>query len=272
MPDADAGGPASPAEVQVTRLFRVADVIDDEPYASLLPGTTIGEAFAQLEMAGATHLPVILNNRVLGIFSSRSVAQCFTYHPTGTDPRQAEIDDYLYPADFVRAQQSLAAAVDLIGRQGLALVGNEDFLLGVITSKQIGEHLWRIAQPFSMIHDIELAIKQLASQCVQAGANLEDALATCSMQRFTGKPISEYTMGQIVRLITHESNMEYFYPGFGKNKNLARSRMKAAVDLRNRVFHFSGEVGSDDLEALSETKFWLDRRVDLYVELTKAAS
>lgn len=259
-------------ESRDSRLFLVANVVDDQPRTALAPGTTIGQAFALIERAGMSHAPVVLKGRVLGIFSSRSVSQCFAFHPNGQDPRDAEIDDYLLPADFVRPSQPLSVAMDLIASQGLALVGDEERLLGMITAEQLRLYLWKIAQPFSLIHDIEMATRQLTLGCLRDEETLDDALVNCDMNRLRGKQVDELTLGQVVRLVTHDDNASYFSPGFGKNLSLAKSKMTSTVQVRNRAFHFSSEIDDEDLATLADTKIWLDRRLSLLGHLTLGLS
>jgi len=256
--------------LQVARLVPTAQQV-----TSLKAGTPVRDALTTMRKGGFDQVPVCAGDRVIGVFSYRSLANSLAFLRRNDDPLDLPVEDAVEEAEFVRASHDVGTIVDLLEREGAVLVGEESRLDAVMTETDVMRYLWRATRPFVLLQDIELAIRSLMYQCCSRdegvlGEVLERALSRQRLAESDGTlSLEELTLGELLGVLLHsESYGRTFSASFGRNKGLVASMLEPVREVRNKVFHFRSDVSGEELDILVAARQYLRRRV----ETTRAQS
>ena len=143
-------------------FFHVGRLIpSDQDVVTIAPGTTVADALEMMRKHDFDQLPVVAGNRVVGVFTYRSLAFGLANVRRHDDPQYVPVDDLLEDLQFVRASEEVGPIIDHLNRDGAVLVGDEDRLRAVATATDVTSFLWRATRPFVLLQDIELALREL---------------------------------------------------------------------------------------------------------------
>lgn len=237
---------------------------DEQEIVSIGPRTTVGDALELMRRHEFDQLPVIAGDEVVGVFTYRSLAKGLGGMRRQDDPLNAQVDELTEDLEFVRSSDDVEKVLRFIDRDGAVLVGDETGLLAVATSADVTRFLWAQTHPFVLLQDIELAMRDL----VRRACPDEEVLIECVLAAFRheGVPrscvLEDLTLGELLRVVKYGPNYGlHFKKTFGSSSNYVSSTVDPVLEIRNKVFHFRGEVSVEELEALAAAHKWLHKRV-----------
>lgn len=220
------------------------------------------EALAIMKQQGFDQLPVTREGAVVGVFSYRSFAQSIDVVRAQDDPLGYPVSEFLEDLRFVRRTSEVAEAIAALNDSGAVLVGDEDKLLAVVTSTDLSKFLWDLSEQFIALRDIELAIRTLVRSACTDQDELLSYLAEVSTDGVPPAKLDELTYGELISLVNHRVRFgRVFSRTFGRSREIAYSTLEPIREVRNKVFHFRGEVTAEDMQAVVTARTWLRRKV-----------
>ncbi|MEV0714042.1 CBS domain-containing protein [Asanoa sp. NPDC050611] len=220
------------------------------------------DALALMQQEGFDQLPVTRDSVVVGVFSYRSFAQGIGVVRAQDDPLGYPVSEFLEDLRFVRRTSEVAEAISALNDSGAVLVGDEDNLLAVVTSTDLSTFLWNLSEQFIALRDIELAVRHLVRSACPDDGQLQRYLAAVSATGTPAASLDELTYGELVSLINHRERFgRVFARTFGLSREIAFSTLDPVREVRNKVFHFRGEVTAADMDAVVTARLWLRRKV-----------
>jgi CBS domain-containing protein len=248
------------------KFFRVARIIpSDQEILSVPPSTKVHEALDLMNQRGFSQLPVVAGGRVIGVFTYRSLASSLHSIRRQDNPLDISVDDLLEDLAFVRPEAEVGEIWEAVERDGAILVGDDDRLLAIATASDVAQFLWNTTRPFIFVRDIELAVRDLIRYACPSPAELHSRIKMALPVRQSENSdttLEDLTLGELINVLLQGENFaQYFRLTFGYNRDLVRGRLESARIIRNKVFHFIGDVSIEELQSLLDTWRWLERKV-----------
>ncbi len=246
-------------------FFRVRMLVpDDQDIRAISVGTRVSQALELMVAYDFDQLPVITaDDRVVGAFTYRSFAQGLRRVGLRDNSLTAPVEDLVEELRFVRASQEMGDVLGFLEADNAVLVGDEDRLLAVVTTADVSRFLWRRAQPFVLLRDIELGIRDLMrSSCTaEELADAVSAALTTSPARAAAR-LEDLTLGELLSVLLHGPSFGAFFRlRFGANRDLVRATLEPVRAIRNKVFHFRDDVTAEELRNLTDVATWLRRKI-----------
>jgi predicted transcriptional regulator len=143
---------------------------------TIAPTDSVGTALQLMRELDYSQLPALHGGRVVGAFTWRCFANfAHVVPPAGVDPLQTPVEDWLDDLRYVRAREELSVVLPALTADGAVLVGDEDQLVAVVTLSDLADFLWAETEPFVLLQDVEIAIRDL----LRAACPSDDALDKC---------------------------------------------------------------------------------------------
>ena len=246
----------------------IKKVLPDEQQPIIFhPETPVSEALSVMREKNFSQVPVVAGKEVLGVFSYRSFAEGIVKLPVSEQkPLALPVEEFLEDLKFAQITDDLAALIDEFDIKDAVLVGLSDRLQGIVTTLDALKYFYRVASPYVMLFEIELAIRELIRESVS-----NDALKVCienSLKNHYEKSgltlptcLEEMNLNDYVMLISFKGAWEKFRPAFGGNRNLVYTKLKSLPELRNVIFHFKREITVDEYDSLRDVRDWLLKRI-----------
>jgi CBS domain-containing protein len=227
---------------------------------SVEPATPVAAALAIMLEKRYSQLPVVDGGTLRGVFSLWSLA-----HQIADAPQlkiaDLKVADVMEDLPAVTVSDSLHSILQLLNHHDALLVNSPHGLQAVATPIDVLKYFYSVAQPFILVQEIELALRDLITHC--AGTGLPECIehALGSTYQRTNRPLPtdlyEMTFDDYRALITTKSNWPLFEPIFGSNRELVVAKLSRARDIRNEVLHFRPHISVLDYETLTRTRQWL---------------
>jgi hypothetical protein len=225
-----------------------------------------------MEKHGYSHVPVIHNDQVVGVFSHRSFArhaakpQLDTLNSEKYAPGDLAVDECLEAFEFSRITDEMVVSIERIKRAESLVVGSgQNKVLGIIGPADFLAYLYQVAMPFVTLSEIELSVRRLIDLAVD-----EQQLRVAAIRSLKNKygneekipaSLDSMTFDDYKQLLQHDDNWRIFAPFFGGNRQRVASKLKDIGSIRNFVFHFKGEITENQRNKLKEVRDWLLGRV-----------
>ncbi|GAB2570227.1 hypothetical protein Aab01nite_06380 [Paractinoplanes abujensis] len=198
---------------------------------------------------------------VIGVFSHRSLALGM-HHVASGNPLIAPVDDLVEDLRFVLPSEQVEKVLDSLAADNAVLVGDEEQLLAIVTAADLNNFLWWRTQPFLLLRDIELGVRDL----MRSSCSPEELSACITVSLPSGSGIAEallenLTWSQLLTVLLQDSNFgRHFRHQFGKNRGIVKVTLDPVREIRNKVFHFRAEISLEELQSLKDVTAWLRRR------------
>ena len=247
------------------RINRI--IPQDQVLLAVPPSCRAREAVALMQQHGYSQVPVVDNAEVLGVFSFRSFARHAAaatleeWTKQKCAPGDLRVDDCLEEFEFARVTGEWLSVFDAMDRDNGVLIGTPERLVAVVTPMDFLRYLYRVAGPFVMVSEIELALRELiriamseelivaaAKRCLSTVYRGEDEVPTS---------LEDMTFDNYQSLISHGDNWEYFDLLLGGTRTRASGKLKEIGAIRNALFHFKREITLQDHETLADHRNWL---------------
>jgi predicted transcriptional regulator len=248
------------------KFLRVARIIPaDQEIRSVQPGTKVRVALDLMNKYGFSHLPVVAGQRVIGVFTYRSLARNMLSIRSQGSPLDMSVDDLVEDLRFARPEEEVSEVMESIERDGAILLGDDDHLLAIATASDMAQFLWDAAKPFILVRDIELAVRNLIHHACPSQTELRSRISMALPAQEAsnhGSTLEDLTLGQVISVLLQGQNFgQCFKRTFGNNRDLVRGRLESVRLIRNKVFHFTGNVSTQEMQSLLSTWRWLERKV-----------
>ena len=257
----------------ITELFhRVNSVIPDEQeLLTVDPIMAVSDAMDLLEKHGFSQAPVVVGREVLGLFSYQTFSRAvITYSREATksrkfDPLELTVEECMEPRPpFARVTDEFVEWFDVLDRCDYVLVGSPDRLQGIVTAMDILRYLYRVASPFVLIGEVELALRALMQMAVDG-----ETLATCARECLKDKyepdkmptQLHEMTFNDYIQIVGDGRGWPHFEPLLGGNRVRTRAKLEQLRDIRNIIFHFRREITVEEHQTLAANRDWMLRKV-----------
>ncbi len=245
------------------RFVRVRELVpDDQEILDVPVGTPVAEALRLMRSHNVDQLPVRASHgHVVGVFSHRSLARGLPYVP-GQNPLAAPVDDLVEDLPFVASSERMEKVLEPLATDNAVLVGDEERLLAVVTPADLNRFLWRRTQPFLLLRDIELGVRDLMRSCCAADDLAASITAALPADVEVAEPrLENLTWSQLTTVLLHDANFgRFFRHRFGRNRGIVKVTLEPVREIRNKVFHFRGDILPEEVQSLSEAVTWVRRR------------
>jgi predicted transcriptional regulator len=257
----------SPELDLVSELFhRINRIIPENQHLlTISPQTTASEALALMQKHGFSQVPVVDGGEVLGVFSYRSfskkaaAADLQEWTRQKCAPGELPVDEFLERFEFARVTDEMRQVFDAMDRDNGVLIGSPEQLQCILTPMDFLRYLYKIASPFVMLSEIELALRALIRSAVS-----KEELAQCITRSLSNlyketlpSTIEEMTFDNYQTLVSHGDNWTKFESIFGGTRVRTSGKLKEICALRNDLFHFKRELTLQDHETLNDHRGWL---------------
>lgn len=238
---------------------------EDQNVTTIPHDTPVMQALVLMEEHGFSQVPVMTGDTVIGVFSHRSLSRRMRQLGR-VDLSRLDIDDCLEELQFVRLSGEIEELFRFLDRDDAVLVGDRDNPVGVATSTDLVHYLYGVAHPFVLIQEIELVLRglvRMASPAEELGGFIARAVGSKYRGRLDELPteLASLDLGELVLTIIHGDNYSsVFERVFGRNRDSTRGYLNPIPQLRNDVFHFRGDITSEDYGVLANTRAWLLRK------------
>ena len=144
------------------------------------------------------------------------------------------------------------------------LIGTPERLIGVLTPMDFLRYLYRVASPFVLVSEIELALRALIRSAMTE-AQIAVAASRSLSSAYKDRPppilLEEMTFDNCRSLVNHDDNWTALEPVFGGTRTRAGAKLKEVGAIRNDLFHFRREITLQDHETLAGHRNWLLSKV-----------
>lgn len=222
------------------------------------------EALRLMAEKGYSQVPVVAGPTVLGVFSFRSFSlRALKIEYQDVDLRKLPVDKFVVKVPFVKlSDKELKALFENVDQHDAVLVGQESRLVGIITYSNIIEYLLDIANPYLLLQEIEIGLRQLI-RLFMNDDELTDSIRRLLYNKYKNskqgipKNLEEVVFIDYKIILTDEENFKgHFKPVFGKNINKARADLENINTIRNLAFHFRRELSVDEHFELAVYREW----------------
>jgi predicted transcriptional regulator len=150
----------------VSELFhRINRIIPEKQHLLVIaPDTSVRDAVSLMHKHGYSQVPVVAGGEVLGVFSYRSFSQnaaalrLHDWTQQKCAPGDLSVDEFLEPFEFARVTDEMRHVFDAMDRDNGVLIGSAEQLQGILTPMDFLRYLYKVASPFVMVSEIELAL------------------------------------------------------------------------------------------------------------------
>ena len=188
--------------------------------------------------------------------------------PRVADPLSLPVTEFLEKLLFAQISDELTALLDEFDLRDAVLVGSDKHLQGIVTTIDALRYFYRVANPYVLVREIELAIRELIRASVD-----HDALMGCIDRSLKAHYVEnkqevpacleDLTLSDYVMLLRYKDTWGNFKAAFGANSDLVYAKLRPLPELRNAVFHFKRELTADEYDQLRDLRDWLLNRVNL---------
>jgi predicted transcriptional regulator len=230
---------------------------------SVAPDAAAREALAIMRHHGYSQLPVVEGNAVLGIFSYRA----FALEAAATEDHRVidlPVEEFLEheAASFARLTDEFRSLIDVLDERDCVVVSGPDELIALVTPMDVLRYLYKIANAFVLIEEIELSLRAVIQTALDNRATFRMALENALREKYgedLPEVLEELTFDDYIALIRDGRNWEHFQTVLGGTRERARTKLEPVRDLRNDIFHFKRELAVQDHERLAACRDWLLR-------------
>ena len=232
---------------------------------SVTPQTPAGEALKLMLEKRFTQLPVMENGEVLGVFSLWSLAQNLVLSPgikVENLLKSMEVGELMEQLPKVTVKESVHSILGLLERHDAVLVDSPHGLQAVATSSDVLRYFYKVARPYILLQEIELALRNLIELCAP-DEKLKDcidrALAKSYEARKWSVPtnLKEMSFEDYRAIIICSANWPVFEGLLGHNRDLVSAKLERLREIRNEVFHFRADISLLDHQHLATSRDWL---------------
>jgi CBS domain-containing protein len=254
-------------EIEKGELLKVEKLIKDKnPVVTISADAKIRDAIEKMIENDYSQLPVVNDNKVLGIISIESIVRLLFHGDGKTNVLELPVQTALPKPKFIKLKDDIFDSLNQLANEAFVLVGNEKHLEGIVTNYDVVYLFHDIADPYVIIRDIELRIRKIIITTLESEMSLQKAienafgyLRKCGREKEIPKGVDDMTFDHYKKLILSKKNWPKFESQFN-DRRLAEELLEATRELRNQALHFRGPLAKTDLDKLHFVRQYLERK------------
>jgi len=228
---------------------------------------TARDALGLMREHGFSQLPVVAEEKVIGVFSYRSFAHVVEATRNERDVASLPVVEFLDRPQFVHTTDPFDEILDELDGRGAVLVGARDRLVGIATPMDILRYLYEVANAYVLLQEIELAMRELIRLSLtpeQLAESASRCLAGAYAEGRVPHTLGEMTFSDYVTILGRQQTWHLFEPLLGVgSRERVRSRLNDVREIRNVAFHFRRKLSAQDYEQLRAARDRLFVGLDL---------
>jgi CBS domain-containing protein len=239
--------------------FRIGSLpASNKPLVTVGQDDPLTKAVTKMLQFDYSQLPIMHGDReVKGMISWKSIASRYAIGGECIKVQHCRED-----AQVVDGNGTLFDAIPTIVKQGYVLVRSQHDrrITGIVTASDLSLQFQQLAEPFLLLREIELHIRQLLEDKVTA----EDlgSLASADAATPTPKSISDLSFGGYVRLL--QRPQVWAKLAISIDQGSLTSQLEEVRGIRNDVMHFDPDpMTPDQLDVLKNTARFMQRLYEL---------
>lgn len=250
-------------------FHRINKVLPEEQdLITCSPDDLVEEILCKMIKDDLSQVPVVIGKNVLGVFSYRSfVIEVMNLLKTKErDILGLPVEPFMDELHFARITDEINKLFNEFNFNDAVLIGNQSKLQGIVTTIDALRYFYKIASPYVLISEIELAIRELLSNALTE--NEISNFAKNNFQHYKKEnekfPLAliEMTLKDYVTIIRFKGHWESKLKiVFGGSYYNAITKLAKLPDLRNDIFHFNREPTMEDIEILRGARDWLLKNI-----------
>ncbi len=238
---------------------------------TVAPDCRVYDAVAKMRKYGYSQVPVVKNGEVLGVFSFRSFAlgaanvtlEDWTRQKCA--PGDLQVDEFMEDFEFARVKDEMSRLFNAMDKADGILIGTHENLIAIVTPMDFLYYFYKVASPFVMISEIELALRAL----IRFALN-EEQIAVAAKRSLSSlyagedkvpTSLEDMTFDNYQSLISHSENWTELEHIFGGTRARVSGKLKEIRDIRNNIFHFRREITMQEHESLATHRNWLLNKI-----------
>lgn len=238
--------------------FRIGSLpAANKPLVTVGQDDSVAKAVTKMLQFDYSQLPIMHGEReVKGMISWKSIASRFAI-----GGESSKVQDCREDAQVVDANGTLFDAIPTIVKHGYVLVRSQHDrkITGIVTASDLSLQFQQLAEPFLLLREIELHIRQLLQYKVTAAdfESLASADATPAPQS-----ISDLSFGHYVRLLQRPQVWEKL--ALKIDQASLTSQLEQVRVIRNDVMHFDPDpMTPDQLDVLKNAAKFMQQLYEL---------
>jgi predicted transcriptional regulator len=243
----------------------------DQAVLTVPPNCLVRDAVTLMRKYGYSQVAVIANGEVLGVFSFRSFAQeaaiatLEEWTRQKCAPGDLRVDEFLEQFEFARVTEEMSRVFDAMEHDDGVLIGTPEQLIGILSPIDVLRYLHKVASPFVMVAEIELALRALI-RAAMSEDQIVAAARRCLALAYGGEDnapttLEEMTFDNYQSLISHGETWKYLEPIFNGTRTRTSAKLKEIGSIRNGLFHFKRELTMQDHQTLASYRNWLLNKI-----------
>ena len=222
----------------------------------------VRDALDLMQQNAFNQLPVEADDgSIVGLFSYRSLANHISKFRPSDDLLSKLVGDMSDDPYFAAPTQNLNSVIEKINTDGAILIGTERDVYAVATTHDLSDLMWSIAQPFMLIGDIETKLRRMMnSVCPTEEMSEIISRSYASESNKSQSSLDELSLGELLGVLKNGTNFGRYFRSRFTDMNYTSQTLDPVVPIRNRMFHFRGQVSDEDLEILRVAGGWLNRK------------
>ena len=253
----------SPGDTALSTLFhRINRLLPEEQeIIRIPPGMRASEALKLMQERAYTQLPVVEGDEVLGVFSYRSFSLGVVLMKSGREmPGDLPVEEFIETPAFALISDEFSELFDRLDKLDAVLIGSQERLQGIVTAMDVLLYLYKVASPFVLLAEIELALRALI-ECAVDETELVECISVSLSERYKQDDLptclQEMSFNDYVQLVVDTRNWPKFQWSFGGSRERVNARLAPVRELRNEIFHFRREITGEDHQNISDCRNWL---------------
>ncbi len=164
------------------------------------------------------------------------------------------------------ASDELIYLLDEFDLKDAVLVGTESKLQGIVTTVDALRYFYRVASPYIMLRETELAIRELMRASVNS-QELNECIDRCIREHYEDKSLrvptclEEMTFSDYISILKFKGHWDKFKDTFGGVYSIVQTKLRRLPELRNDVLHFRRELTAEEYDILRDVRDWLLKRI-----------
>jgi CBS domain-containing protein len=257
------------APKSLAQLFHIVNrlIPEAQDVVAVSPTDTAGDALALMRKHGYSQLPVVQNGEVVGLFSYRA----FSLEVAGMTnikvaPTSLPVEEFLEHETpvFASLNDEFRGLIDHLDRRDAVIVSGRNNLIGLLTPLDVLRYLFKVANAFVLVEEIELSLRELLRIAVPGAEQLASLAGMILADKYKGRSLpkrfEEMTFDDYIALVRDGRGWPHFEAVLQGTRDLRKARLERVRDLRNDLFHFKRELSLEDHQTLTSCRSWLLRR------------
>lgn len=235
---------------------------DDVDPVSVRPDESITTALGRMLEGRFSQMPVVDGDSLVGMFSLWSLAGQLVAYPRN-DLSEMTVGDVLEPwVPRVTVNDPLDSVLASLDRHDAVMVVSPQGVQAIATAWDVLQYFYRVARPYVLLQEIELGLRDLLARSANP-TELEEAARAVLAKKYGEAAVparaEDMSFEDYRLLLTSRRVWDSTERIVGGTRQMLSTRLERVREVRNKVFHFRGDVTVQEYQALVTTREWLLR-------------